>query len=131
VYWNGSALGLLVGVAGGVFAVIAVVGASRGWPWRRAASVLGLGLLLLGLSLSGVIAVLGRALAILSFNPLRWIGVGAGVVGVLLLCVSGVLPRRRAGKDVEPRVRKARATAKRGDDDLDEIEEILRRRGID
>ncbi len=132
MFWRGSALSLLVGIVGGVLLVCAVVLARR-WPRRRFAATAGAGLLLLGLSLSGVIEVLARALAILSFNPLRWIGVAAAVVGVLLLSASIALPRQgRKMAQVEPGKPAARreTAAEPADGDLAEIEDILRRRGI-
>ncbi|HET7328842.1 MAG TPA: hypothetical protein VFJ14_16340 [Nocardioidaceae bacterium] len=150
MYWGSSATSVLVGVVGGVLVVCAVV-LSRRLGGRRAVGTAGLGLLLLGLSLSGLVEVVARALALFSFNPLRWAGVGAVVVGALMLSWSGMIPGRgrrskaaghpeaaeakhppQAGSAASDRAASDRAAGDRagGDADLDEIEEILRRRGI-
>ncbi|WP_106403634.1 hypothetical protein [Actinocorallia populi] len=86
-------------------------------------------------------------LASLALNPARWAGVAVlGLAGVLYV-VSGVKLRSRTGgpragepgpRRVEAGGRPAAAPAPRGgqsvgdgmDDDMKEIEEILRRRGI-
>ncbi|MPZ94595.1 MAG: hypothetical protein GEU96_06685 [Propionibacteriales bacterium] len=150
MYWGSGALSVLVGVVGGVLLVCSVLlGRRRGW--RRGVGVAGAGLMLLGLSLSGLIDALARALSILSFNPLRWIGLAAAVLGFVLLSWSGIIPRRRKGRSREsapvesgreqrPEVGSRTADASTADapaaeapavdDDLAEIEEILRRRGI-
>ena len=80
----------------------------------------------------------------LVFNPLTWAGIGLTGFGVVLIVVSGFLRDRqlaRAGgganvPDVRRRLPEASST--RGarsapvvDDELDDIEEILRRRGIE
>lgn len=143
MYWGSSATSVLVGIVGGVVLVIAFVLGKR-LGIRRAAGTAGLGLLLLGLSLSGIIEVLARTFTL---NPLRWAGLGAGALGVMLMLWSGMIPGRgrrseRAGK--KPKQASGREPAKQvegqpeeksgspavGDDDIAEIEEILRRRGI-
>lgn len=136
MYWGSSALSVLVGVGGGVALVCSVLLVRRLEP-RRAVGLAGAGLMALGLSLSGIIEVFARALAILSFNPLRWLGLGAAVLGFVLLSWSGLLPgRRRSPKQVTSRrADKAQVEGRKQaepaiDDDLAEIEEILRRRGI-
>lgn len=81
-------------------------------------------------------------LASLALNPARWAGVAVlGLAGVLYV-VSGVRLRSRAAeagpRRVAPAERRGAAPAPRGgaalgdgmDDDMKEIEEILRRRGI-
>jgi hypothetical protein len=141
MYWGSSAVSVLVGVVGGVLLVVAIVLGKR-LGLRRAAGVSGLGLLLLGLTLSGIIEVLARTFTL---NPLRWAGLGAAAIGVLLLSWSGMLPRRErkqgraqaaggkgaeSGKEVEPGRSDQQGSPAVGDDELADIEEILRRRGI-
>jgi drug/metabolite transporter (DMT)-like permease len=137
MYWGSSALSVLVGVVGGVLLVCAFI-LGRRWGRRRAVGAAGAGLMLLGLSLSGVIDVLGKALSLLSFNPLRWAGLAAAVVGFLMLSWSGLIPRggkqpksrsvARTGKsqEIEPK----RTAEPAIGDEFAEIEEILRKRGI-
>ncbi|MGH3384673.1 MAG: hypothetical protein ACRDO1_08870 [Nocardioidaceae bacterium] len=149
MYWGSGALSVLVGVVGGVLLVCSVLLVRRR-GWRRGVGVAGAGLMLLGLSLSGLIDALARALSILSFNPLRWIGLAAAVLGFAMLSWSGIIPRRRKGRTreaapvesgrehrpevgprpVDPSADAPAADAPAVDDDLAEIEEILRRRGI-
>jgi hypothetical protein len=140
--------GLLVGVAGGVLLVLALLLSGR-WGARRSAALSGIGLLLLGLSMSGVVDFIAQA----TFNPVRWVGFAAAGLGVLLLCSVGMLPGRgrrrrqetergpgepRRPEQVEPgRADPARRAAGKGhgggadvDADMAEIEDILRRRGI-
>lgn len=133
-----GALSLIVGVVGAVMLVLTVL-RGRHWARRRLVGVSGTGLLLLGLSLSGVVEVVSRALAILTFNPLRWIGLGMAVLGFLMLSFAGLLPlrRRRAPREAEGKPTRRPVEQKRGkpeepvDSDLAEIEAILRRRGIE
>lgn len=137
MYWGSSALSVLVGVVGGVLLVCAVILGGR-WGRRRAIGTAGAGLMLLGLSLSGVIDVVGKALSLLSFNPLRWMGLAAAVVGFLMLSWSGLIRRRGkrsrtssvagtgTSRDIEP----MRSSEPAIGDDFADIEEILRRRGI-
>jgi len=137
MYLGSSAASVLVGVVGGVLLVCAVILVAR-LGARRSVGVAGLGLLLLGLSLSGLIEVVVRALTLFTFNPLRWVGLAAAVVGLVMLSVSGMLPRRgrreRAGggsdRAVEAKDSGRGRTPAMGDDEMADIEEILRRRGI-
>jgi hypothetical protein len=79
----------------------------------------------------------------LVFNPLTWTGIGLAGFGVVLIVISGFLRDRqltRAGRDAgvpDGRRRLPEASSTRGgrsapvvDDELDDIEEMLRRRGI-
>jgi hypothetical protein len=137
MYWGSSALSVLIGVVGGVLLVCAVI-LGRRWGRRRAVGAAGAGLMLLGLSLSGLIDVLGKALSLLSFNPLRWVGLAAAVVGFLMLSWSGMVPRRGkqsrsksvdgsgTSREIEPK----RTAEPAIGDEFAEIEEILRKRGI-
>ena len=74
----------------------------------------------------------------LVFNPLTWAGVVVGGVAVVMIggadarCAAGAAPsrsrpRQEAGRGAPSRRRSARRPV---DDDMAEIEEILRRRGI-
>ena len=78
----------------------------------------------------------------LVFSPLVWVGVVLGGVGALLLVVSGILTSRQLGttprsgtgpadatKEVGPAERRAKGEPAI-DDDLADIEALLRRRGI-
>jgi hypothetical protein len=130
---------LLVGAVGSVLLVCAVLLAGR-WGARRSVGAAGAGLLLLGLAVSGVVGILAQALAV-GLNPVRWLGLAAAGVGVLMLSWSGMLPgrrgRRRPGAAAGDEARevgtgRGRPPAQRPvDDDLAEIEDILRRRGIE
>ncbi|MPZ63065.1 MAG: hypothetical protein GEU93_17595 [Propionibacteriales bacterium] len=138
MYWEASVFGTLFGIIGGILFVCAFVFGPR-VGFRRAVALAGGGLVLLGLSLAGVIGEIARTLAILSFNPLRWVGLAAAGVGGLMLSWSGVLSRGRRTKestsDAKPKQSKKElgsrgpAAASVGDD-MTEIEEILKRRGI-
>jgi hypothetical protein len=126
MYWGSGTLSVLVGVVGGVTFVCAFL-LGRRLGLRRSVGTAGVGLLLIGLSLSGVVDAVAR----MTFNPMAWLGVGLGVVGFFLLSWSGFMPRRRAvekGSAAQVEVKKPSAPAI--DDDMAEIEEILRRRGI-
>jgi hypothetical protein len=128
----------LVGALGAVLLVCSVLLAGR-WGRRRSIGAAGAGLLLLGLAVSGVVGIIVQALAV-GLNPVRWLGLAAAALGVLMLSWVGMLPGRRRDRDVSDRTKKPRAVESGGgrkaaqrpvDDDLAEIEEILRRRGIE
>jgi hypothetical protein len=137
--------GLLVGIVGAVLVVLAVLLAGR-WGARRSVGMAGAGLLLLGLALSGVVNILAQAVAV-GLNPVRWVGLAAAGLGVLLLGSVGMLPgrgrRRRTAKEPaqdpaeveqgrrrQPDARQQVADGSDGSDEMAEIEDILRRRGI-
>lgn len=133
-----SVWAILVGALGAVLLVCSVLLAGR-WGRRRSVGAAGAGLLLLGLAVSGVVGIIVRAVAV-GLNPVNWLGLAAAAVGVLMLSWVGMLPGRRRDRDVSDRAKKPRAVESRGgrqaaqrpvDDDLAEIEEILRRRGIE
>jgi hypothetical protein len=74
----------------------------------------------------------------LAWNPMVWAGVALAGVSVVLFVVSGALRSRQVGKaDGSGRSLRAGRTpdagprAVAGDDDLAEIEALLRKRGID
>jgi hypothetical protein len=106
-----------------------------------------------GLYLTGLITVcrkIGQAIgtwaAHLVFDPKVWVGVAMLGAAVLLLVLTGVIrrraPRERAagrpaaasapapGGALPTRVRPAPPSAAAPDDDMKEIEDILKRRGI-
>jgi hypothetical protein len=133
-----SVWAILVGALGAVLLVCSVLLAGR-WGRRRSVGAAGAGLLLLGLAVSGVVGIIVQALAV-GLNPVRWLGLAAAALGVLMLSWVGMLPGRRRDRGVSERAKKPRAVepdsgrkaAQRPvDDDLAEIEEILRRRGIE
>jgi hypothetical protein len=153
MFLGASVWSLLVGALGGVLLVCAVLLAGR-LGARRSTGAAGAGLLLLGLALSGVVGILAQALAI-GVNPVRWVGLAAAALGVVMLSSAGMLPGRRgrqrsvsgaepravdAGRDQggarasvkgADRLRDKPAAAKSSvDSDMAEIEDILRRRGI-
>lgn len=153
-----AAYGVLDATTWAVLALLlTVLGVVGAWvAWRRrgfAAGLRGLAWALLPLAawLTGtlrlaanILADIGSWAVHLVFSPVVWLGViVAGVAGVLWV-VSGVLRARgigvrRNGDKVRgraerpaPAVKGARPAAKRAepDDDMDEIEAILRKHGI-
>lgn len=138
------ALALSLAILAGVWTFFAV---RQG---RHAAAVRGAGLVLLpfGLLLTGTLTLVLRILDAVSlwatrlvFSPSVWLGAALVVVALALIFGGRSLERRRGGKDVgrggdapdreltaPKRGRAAPATT--GDPELDEIEAILRRRGI-
>jgi hypothetical protein len=144
----GSGWAVLVAALGAVLLVAALLLARR-WGVRRSVGVAGAGLLLLGLALSGFVGILVQLLAV-GLNPVRWLGLVTAGVGVVMLFSAGMLPRpprSRAGaaqvqpaggaaasarKPVGRGTEKGTASSQRQsvDDDMAEIEEILKRRGI-
>lgn len=136
-----QALGLTLTVVGLVASVLV---------WRRRGAGSGLrgvawSLLPLAAALTGTLRLLWEvadsvvdwALRLV-FSPVVWTGVALAGVSVVLFVVSGFLRRRSAsrdrGRDREPAAltdragRPAATTA--GDDDMDDIETILRKHGI-
>ena len=77
----------------------------------------------------------------LVFNPITWTGIGLAGFGVVLIVISGYLRDRQLGSRPDPKVRskaslpQASPTREQDsgpvvDDDLADIEAILKRRGI-
>jgi hypothetical protein len=113
---------------------------------RTAAAVRGAGLVLLpfGLLLTGTLTLLLRVLDAVAlwatrlvFSPSVWLGLGVVVIAVGLIVAGRSLERRDGGggqsaQQQTPReVEAGRAAGgSSGDPELDEIEAILRRRGI-
>ena len=142
-----TALGLVI-------AIVAWLRHRRG----RAVQALGFAALPVGLYLTGLLglvfdaaAALGRWASQLIFNPAVWTGVGLIGLAVVLWVVGGVVARRTrgrrpvtkgadqpavAGRPVgrtsgQPKAPNASGATAAGGDDFDEIEELLRRRGIE
>jgi hypothetical protein len=134
---------------------LTLLGLVLSWlAWRRRGAAAGLrgaawSLLPLAAYLIGAIELLwrfgtaiGSFAASFVFSPEVWSGVAVVAVAVVLFTVSAFLRRRRAGRHPGPAAASAagagasrRAVAARppgpgGDDDLSEVEQILRRRGI-
>lgn len=139
------ALGAVLTIAGLALSALA---------WSRRGPASGLrgvawSLVPLAAALTGTLRLLGaitedvaRWATRLVFSPAVWVGIAVAGLSVLLFVVSGML-RRRASR--EPRPARGRAPASdtgprevaarpsdagAADDDLADIEEILRRRGI-
>lgn len=135
-------------------ALTAIGGAWTWWAWRHrgaAAAVRGAGLTLLApaayltgtLELGGEIAgsVADWALGLV-LSPVVWLGIVLAGLGALLYVVGGVLAARGVGTSTTgpssgetgpgelPPARRAGRGEPLIDDDLGDIEEILRRRGI-
>ena len=128
--------------------------------WRRRGPASGLravgwSLLPAAAGLTGTLRLLWRVANLvvdwavrLVFSPTVWVGIGLAVVAVLLLAGSGLMrargiggrdrPRRSTGSPDQPRLephRSAPAAKKPGkpavqDEDMDDIEAILRKHGI-
>lgn len=96
------------------------------------------------LLLTGTLRLAGRITAAvlnwsasLALNPVMWLGVGLGTMAVLLLGSAAVL-RSRGSAGIDQQHRGTTAVGRSGavpasasaDDDLADIEDILRRRGI-
>jgi hypothetical protein len=136
-----AALTLSLTVAGGI------------WTWfafRRRGLVSGtraLGFTLLPLAayltktlqmFTGIAGEIGDWATSLVWNPMVWSGIVVGAVGIGLIMVSGALRTRQVAKadGTDPRELPAKRTSEAGqpalagDDDMAEIEAILRKRGI-
>lgn len=108
------------------------------WRWRRCGAIVGLrwtGVALLPLALYavGVYRLLwsvglafSRFLTGFAFRPSVWLGVALLVVAAVLIVAPGRLGGSRAAKP------KARSSARiaAGDDDLSEIDDILKKHGL-
>ena len=134
------ALALSLAILAGVWTFFAV---RQG---RHAAAVRGAGLVLLpfGLLFTGTLTLVLRILDAvwlwatrLVFSPSVWLGAALVVVALALIFGGRSLERRGGGADQAPRRQAPReveagpaAGGSTGDPELDEIEAILRRRGI-
>lgn len=128
---------------------LTVAGILLSWlVWRRRGAGSGLrgvawSLIPIAAYLTGLIELIWQVVAAsvgwavrLVFSPIVWTGIAVAGLSAVLFLVSGVLrQRRRAAPEAgeEPKQvaqQESRPAAGSGDDDLAEIEEILRRRGI-
>ncbi len=127
-----QALGLTITVLG--LALSALV-------WRRRGLAAGLraaawSLLPLAAGLTGTLRLLWEiadsiatwALRLV-FSPVVWLGIALATVSVVLFVLSGVLRRRSPGRTAAPQLTGGTGGTG-GTDDLAEIEDILKRRGI-
>lgn len=148
--------GLVNDVSWGALALaLAVLGGLYTWrAWHRrglGAAVRGAGYTLVPVAawLTGALQLFGdyvddtsRWLTRLAFNPVVWFGVALAVLAVLLIGVGGVLARRSeppAGSSAPKKQKRGRpavgaARKPQGgpliDDDMAEIEAMLKKRGI-
>jgi len=117
--------------AAGVGFVALAFRQARSKGWAGSLQLAAGGLLLIGASAIGIVGFLAG----IAFSPLAWLGVVAlGLAGVLFIAgqrLEGRTPKADRGQAVERR-KQAAVEAKHptADDDMAEIEEILRRHGI-
>jgi hypothetical protein len=132
-----QALGLTLTVLGLVVSVLL---------WRRRGAASGLraaawSLLPLAAGLTGTLRLLWEIAdsvtswaARLVFSPAVWLGIVLAVVSVVLFVVSGILrrrtPSRRAAPAAVPAGGKGAPAVTGGDDDMAEIEALLKKHGI-
>jgi hypothetical protein len=117
--------------AGGVGLVALAVKQARSKGWAGSLQLAAGGFLLIGASAIGIVGFLAGIV----LSPLAWLGVVAlGLAGVLFIAgqrLEGRTPKADRGQAVERRQQKAvEARPAAADDDMAEIEEILRRHGI-
>jgi hypothetical protein len=117
--------------AGGVGLVALAVRQARSKGWAGSLQLAAGGFLLIGASAIGIVGFLAGIV----LSPLAWLGVVAlGLAGVLFIAgqrLEGRTPKADRGQAVERRQQKAVEPKPPGaDDDMAEIEEILRRHGI-
>jgi hypothetical protein len=117
--------------AAGVGLVALAFRQARSKGWAGSLQLAAGGLLLIGASAIGIVGFLAG----IAFSPLAWLGVVAlGLAGVLFIAgqrLEGRTPRADSGQAVERRKQKSvEAKPPAADDDMAEIEEILRRHGI-
>lgn len=122
--------------------------------WRRrgataAARALGFTLLPIAAWLTGTLEMFTEIAGSITdwatslvFNPITWAGIGVGGLGVALIVVAGIVRERQLARAKElggpapgRRLEEAPSTRERPggpvlDDDLADIEEMLRKRGI-
>lgn len=121
---------------GGVGLVAWSVKQARAKGWSGSLQMAAAGFLLMGASAIGVVEFLVGIV----LSPLAWLGVIAlGIAGVLFVVGQGLEGRGKGRPAVESDESEPRGAVESGkgkadsatDDDLAEIEEILRRRGIE
>lgn len=137
-------MGTLISIAVAVLGTGMVAYAIREVRTKGAAAALHMaafGMVLIGASATGLV----RFLTTLTFNPLAWIGVGflalAGLMFMVGQKLEGPSGRSKKTKQVDkdddrPQVEqsskgKGKAASSAGDDDFDEIQDILRKHGIE
>lgn len=140
---------MLDSVTWGVFAVtFTILGAAATWlAFRRrgpraGARWLAVTLLVPAAYLTHTLRMLGRVGSAVAdwatsfvWNPLVWVGLGLAAVSVVLLAVAPRLPGRSgaapgAGRPLAPGGSGAAGRGGSPDSELDEIEALLKRRGI-
>ncbi|HEX6577551.1 MAG TPA: hypothetical protein VF082_04225 [Jiangellaceae bacterium] len=117
--------------AAGVGLVALAIRQARSKGWAGSLQLAAGGLLLIGASAIGIVDFLAG----IALSPLAWLGVIAlGLAGVLFVAGQRLEGRKAGagdGKAVEKRQqRTVEARPASADDDMAEIEEILRRHGI-
>ena len=142
---------------GALALALAIVGGLYTWrAWRSrgpGAAIRGAGLTLLpiGLWLTGALALVGRIIDLvghwllrLVFSPIVWLGVVVTGLAIVLMVVGGLVARRTTGRvsartpagsevttsSAPPAVGRSRKPQPAVDDELAEIEAILKKRGI-
>lgn len=84
-------------------------------------------------------AAVVRWAARLTFSPPMWLGIGVAATALVLFVVAGALARRGVGarprgaelpREESPRPARTTSSAPAEDDDMADIEEILKRHGI-
>ncbi|MGH8823432.1 MAG: hypothetical protein ACRDVN_03020 [Jiangellaceae bacterium] len=117
--------------AGGAGLVALAVRRSRSTGWAGSLQLASIGFLLMGASAIGVVGFLAGIV----LSPLAWLGVIAlAIAGVLFVVGQRLEGRGRRGGAVEGKQPPGRAVAAKpaadADDDLADIEAILRKHGI-
>jgi hypothetical protein len=117
--------------AGGVGLVALAVRQARSKGWAGSLQLAAGGFLLIGASAIGIVGFLAGIV----LSPLAWLGVVAlGLAGVLFIAGQRLetrTPKADRGQAVERRQQKAvEPKPPSADDDMAEIEDILRRHGI-
>lgn len=117
--------------AGGVGLIALAIRQARSKGWAGSLQLAAGGLLLIGASAIGIVDFLAG----IALSPLAWLGVIALALAGVLFVVGQRLEGRKAGtgngKSVEKRRQRAvEAGPAAAGDDMAEIEEILRRHGI-
>jgi len=127
-------LSSIAGAAGGAGLVALAVRRARSTGWAGSLQLASIGFLLLGASAIGVVGFLAGIV----LSPLAWLGVIAlAIAGVLFIAgqrLEGRQPKSGRAVDAKPAARPAVEGAKPAvpavDDDLADIEAILKKHGI-